>query len=226
MNGVLERHQVVGAVMCRCHGGDVDLLCTRCLARLTLPIELETLEHEGDRFLVEHAHTHRVPGHHWERDGSVCLDGLIGVVCDGTRRELAVAREVVRIAEAAGIGVRILHPESPRWVTVPGDAATTLDAGQFLTARRDAVLAFAAEHPDSVRVDTRPDSRLGAALHLAGDDDVAVVVLPQSDLPGRLVRWVVDRRIRHEGRTPPAVVVWRHGAGADALAGVLSARSE
>jgi hypothetical protein len=216
MTDVLDRHQVVGSVVCRCHGVGVDLLCTRCLARLTLPVDLPTLEHDGDRFLVEHAHTHRVPTHHWESDGTVCVDGAVGVVCDGSRRELEVAREVVRLALASGHPVRIVHPESPRWVTVPGDAATTLDAERFLTARRDGVLGLAAEFAGAVRVESRPASRLGAALQLAGDDDVSVVVLPPSDLPGRLLRWVVDRRAAHEGRTPPAVVVWRRGPDAAA----------
>jgi hypothetical protein len=134
---------------------------------------------------------------------------VVGVVCDGTRREVAAARSIGALARANGCSLWIIHPEPLRWAAVPGDSATTLDAGDLVRDRRDAVATLAADSTGRVRVDIRTTSQLGATLELAADPDVAVVVLLQPGPTARLTRRLVERRLRRDGCYVPELLIWR-----------------
>lgn len=141
--------------------------------------------------------------------GSTRTRSVVGVVCDGTRREVAAARSIGALARLNGCSLRVIHPEPLRWAAVPGDAATILDAGDLVRDRRDAVATLASDLAGRVRVDIRTTSQLGATLELATDPDVAVVVLLQPGPSARLTRRLVERRLRRDGCYVPELLIWR-----------------
>jgi hypothetical protein len=223
MVAVAERQQVLGAVLCQQHGATVDLLCTQCLARLSMPAAVPTFAVDAERFLHEHHHAQDVPEHHWSDDGSPSVHAHIGVVCDGSRRQIESARMVIDLARAAGHHVHVIHPESAHWAPVPGDVATTLEAGEFAKRRRDAVLALATESPGTDVV-VREESSLEAAVELASSSETSLLVILHPRIASGLVKRLITRRVRRCGVTPPRVFVVRSGRGsrsalADTLAG-------
>ena len=62
---------VLGAVVCRHHGTDIDLLCSECLALTHVSDEQSALERDGERFVQQHRHSRDVPAHDWDADAIV-----------------------------------------------------------------------------------------------------------------------------------------------------------
>lgn len=196
MTELLERGQVLGAVVCRCHDDEVDLLCSRCLARLVVPAARTALEDDAERFVTEHRHAVAVPTHRWHADGTFAVGACVGTVCDGSPVELAAVREIIGVARAAGWSVRVLHAEQPAMA----------DASQ---ERRDAVRRLG--ESDGVDVVFAPTWTYDALVSLAETSDVRVVVVPHLWMPTTLLQVAVSRRCRALGTKPPVVLGWRGG---------------